>query len=112
MDVSFATSKLQKLCNNSKKMVSELGPRDAERLQQRLLEMRRVETLRELELLPATGCHPLKGNRRGEWAVYLAHPRRLIFLPDHEPLPVLSDGGLDTSRVTRVVIIEVGVDYH
>lgn len=36
---------------------------------------------------------------------------RLIFEPDHEPLPELLDGGVDRAKVTKILIREV-VDYH
>jgi len=37
-------------------------------------------------------------------SVDLDHPHRLIFLPDHDPVPLLPDGGLDWSRVTAIMI--------
>ena len=36
---------------------------------------------------------------------------RLVFEADHNPLPLLDDGGIDRARVTKIVIKEV-VDYH
>ena len=41
----------------------------------------------------------------------LDHPYRLIFKPDHSPLPRNEDGGLDWGRVMKIVVIEV-VDTH
>ena len=38
-------------------------------------------------------------------------PYRLIFLPDHDPTPLLAAGGVDRSLVTKIKITEV-VDYH
>ena len=56
-------------------------------------------------------CHPLKGDRRGEYAVDLIHTRRLIFCPDHDPIPRKEDGEIDLFRITAVKIVEVE-DYH
>jgi toxin HigB-1 len=56
-------------------------------------------------------CHALSGDRAGEFAVGLWGSYRLIFAPDHDPLPRLPDGGIDTAHVTSIVIREV-VDYH
>jgi len=39
--------------------------------------------------------------------VDLDHPYRLIFVPDHNPVPKREDGGLDWSRVTAVIILGV-----
>ncbi len=55
--------------------------------------------------------HQLTGDRTGQFAVDLAHPHRLVFEPNHEPLPMRDDGSLDRSRETAIVILEV-VDYH
>jgi proteic killer suppression protein len=56
-------------------------------------------------------CHQLRADRHGEFAVDLWGAYRLVFEPDHDPLPRLPDGGLDRSLVTRIRIKEV-VDYH
>ena len=40
----------------------------------------------------------------------LVHPHRLVFEPNHEPLPRAEDGGIDAGQVTAIVIVEV-TDY-
>ena len=50
-------------------------------------------------------------DRQGQLAVDLVHPKRLVFEPDHDPLPTNAAGGLDWSQVTAIVIVEI-VDYH
>ncbi len=37
----------------------------------------------------------------------LDHPYRLIFIPDHGPVPRHEDGGLDWSLVTAITILGV-----
>ena len=37
----------------------------------------------------------------------LDHPYRLIFVPDHAPLPECKEGGLDWSKVTDIMILGV-----
>ncbi|MCF7963304.1 MAG: hypothetical protein K9M08_21400 [Pirellula sp.] len=61
--------------------------------------------------LPGARFHELKGNLAGKLAVDLVHPDRLIFSPDHDPRPVLADGGLDWQKVTKIVIEGIG-NYH
>lgn len=56
-------------------------------------------------------CHELTGDRKGELAVDLRGPYRLVFEPADNPPPVKEDGGLDWRRVTAVRILEVE-DYH
>ena len=57
---------------------------------------------------PPGRCHELTGGKRaGQLSVDLDHPYRLIFLPDHEQVPRLEDGGLDWARVTAIKILGV-----
>jgi hypothetical protein len=56
-------------------------------------------------------CHALGANRRGQFAVCLWGAYRLIFVPDHDPIPFLPDGGIDLGRITQISITEL-VDYH
>ena len=53
----------------------------------------------------------LHKKRKGQHAVDLVHPYRLILQPNHDPLPRGKDGSLDTEQVTAITIIEV-TDYH
>ncbi len=41
----------------------------------------------------------------------MKHPFRFILKPEHNPLPLKGDGGIDKTKVTRIRIMEV-VDYH
>jgi proteic killer suppression protein len=111
MEITFGSRKMEKLCNSNKEMRARLGDRNAKVLQQRLAEIKAADTLADLGKLPGARCHELKGDRKGQLAVYLGHPRRLIFQPDHNPLPEKPDEGLDWQRVTQVTIIEI-IDYR
>ena len=111
MEISFAIAKFQKLCNSNTKLRGELGPTCAERLMRRLAELSAAECLEDLRYLPQARCHELKGDRRGQLAVDLEHPKRLIFEPDHNPRPQTPQGGLEWRLVTKVRIMEIA-DYH
>ena len=111
MEISFATPKLQKLCNNANKLRGEFGPKCAVKIQCRLAELGAAECLEDLRNLPGPRCHELKADRDGQLAVDLEHPKRLIFVPNHDPVPVGVNGGLDWQNVTQVQIIEI-CDYH
>jgi proteic killer suppression protein len=62
---------------------------------------------------PKTGperCHELTGGKRGlerHFSVDLDFPYRLIFVPDHDPLPLKDDGGLDWKGITQITILGV-----
>ena len=63
------------------------------------------------KLHPRSRCHTLTGNLKGKWTVDLEHPRRLLFEPANDPVPILEDGGLDLEKVTAVRILKVS-DTH
>jgi len=110
MDIRFATSKLAKLCNSEKKLRGVYGPRMAGVIQQRLVDLDAAETLESMRDVPGR-CHQLTGNLDGLFAVDLVHPDRLVFAPDHDPVPQLSSGGIDWSKVTKIEVAGIG-DYH
>ncbi len=111
MEIHFSSRKIQKVCNSEKAMRAAFGRPLAERLQQRLAELQAAETLDDISRLPPARCHELSQDRKGQLAVDLVHPKRLIFEPDHNPLPRKPDGGLDWSHVTSICVIDI-IDYH
>jgi plasmid maintenance system killer protein len=111
MEVSFANSKLQKVCNSEKKLRSKYAPRMVALIQQRLAELADADSLDDMRFLPRARCHELTQNLKGLLAVDLVQQDRLAFKPIDSPLPRKPDGGLDWSRVTRVEVVGIG-DYH
>lgn len=111
MDILFKTTKLRKLCNESKRALREWGSRRAKLVGQRLDELRATEALDNMRFIPNARCHQLHQDREGQLAVDLDHPCRLIFEPAHNPVPVKDDGGLDWTRITAITVLEV-TDYH
>lgn len=111
MEISFRTKKLQKLCQTQALATKELGNACAKRLMLRLVQLQAAATLVDVFSVQAARCHPLKQDRKGQFAVDLEHPRRLVFVPDHDPVPLLPDGGVDVAAVAAIQIIEI-VDYH
>lgn len=111
MEIHFASRKMQKLCNSEKEMRAKLGTRDAEKLKLRLNELKATTTLEDMRSVPAARCHELSQDRKGQLAVDLVHPKRLIFEPEHNPIPKKDGGGLDWTKVTEIMIREA-VDYH
>ncbi len=110
MEISFATSKLAKLCNSEKKLRGDYGPRMAMVILQRLMDLTAAETLESMRSIPGR-CHSLTQNLDGLFAVDLVHPDRLVFVPDHDPVPQLKNGGVDWAKVTKIEVAGIG-DYH
>jgi plasmid maintenance system killer protein len=111
MEVSFANSRLQKLCNSAKKLRGEYGPRMAGLIQQRLAELSDVETLEDMRSIVGANCHELTQNLKGRLGVNLVHPDRLVFKAANDPVPRKPDGGLDWKQVTSIEVVGIG-DYH
>ncbi|MFC2500431.1 hypothetical protein [Selenomonas noxia] len=111
MNIAFKTNKLEKTCNNHQAAIKTWGEQIARKIVQRLNEFRAADTLAVISHLPPPRLHKLKGKREGEYAVDLVQPVRLIFKVDQSPLPLLTDGGVDHSMVTSIMILEVE-DYH
>lgn len=110
MEVTFATTKLAKLCSSWDRMVRELGPDMARRLGARLHEMEAAASLAELRTLPQVRVHQLTGDRDEQVSLDLVHPRRLINRPA-DPVPRTPDGGLDWNAIASVVVLEIA-DTH
>ena len=77
----------------------------------RLAVLKNSRSLSQVPTTPPDRRHMLTGDRREQYAVDLVHPHRLVFVPDHDPVPRREDGGIDLDEVRAVTIIEV-VDYH
>jgi toxin HigB-1 len=112
MDISFKDKKIEKILNSNSKMQKEYGVQISNKIQQRLFELKAAPCLNDISHLPPARLHELEGKRSGEFAVDLKHPHRLVFVPDHNPIPLKLDGGINRALVTAIKIIEVGVDYH
>ncbi|WP_338818894.1 type II toxin-antitoxin system RelE/ParE family toxin [Neomoorella thermoacetica] len=110
MDIYFSNKRLQKACD-LKEATKLWGSENAKKLYQRLTELFVANNLSEISCLPQARCHELKGRRKGQFAVDLKHPFRLIFVPANNPVPRKKDGGIDLNRVTAICIIGVE-DYH
>jgi len=110
MDISYANSKIRKICTDAKVAQKELGKAGARMLRERLEQMQDAENL-EILRFAAGDWHELKGDRKGQLDCSLLKMTRLIFTPANDPLPTKSDGGLDWSQVTAVENLEVR-DYH
>ena len=87
------------------------GAHRAESIIARLLVLSDYATLSNVPTTPPERRHLLVGNREGQYAVDVHDQYRLTYVPDHDPVPQREDGGVDTDRVTVIVVIDV-LDYH
>lgn len=110
MEITFTDKKLEKLANDDRKMLKELGKIRATVLRRRLTQMEDATTLEDVRNLPGN-YHELTGNRKGQWACDLDQPYRLIFTPHENPIPSNEHGQYIWLEITGVEVIEI-INYH
>jgi proteic killer suppression protein len=106
LDISFKSTKLEKEFNEGKRLEKVHGSLRAKKIRHRLNELKAASSLYDF-WPPKSGpgrCHELTGERKGQLSVDLDQPYRLIFVPNHEPVPSKPDGGLDWKQVTAIMI--------
>ncbi len=81
------------------------------KIRSRLDELLESPNLETMKFFPQARFHALKGSRKGQFALDVEHPKRIIIEPDHIPLPKLEDGSVDLKRVISVTVVEID-DYH
>ena len=111
MEITFRTQKLARTFNSERYLKRAYGDRTARAVMRRLEVLKNARTLALVPTFPPDRLHLLIGKRSGQYAVDLVHPYRLVFKPDHDPVPLKEDGGIDKDGVTKIAILEV-VDYH
>jgi len=103
---------MKKICNSGAKLKKEFGEVCAKKIQLRLDE---IEASNNMMILKSVHprLHPLKGERgkRLQHGLDLKQPYRLIIEPDHDPVPLKEDSGIDYEKITVIQVIEVE-DYH
>ncbi len=110
MEISYSSNKLQKQLTQARELVAAFGQM-ARKVSQRHEELKSADTLSIMKLFPAAYCHELTGDRKGTLAVKVSGNYRMIFEPNHDPIPHKEDGGLDWEKVTSITILEI-TDYH
>lgn len=110
IDIAWSDRKLQKSCSSDKDGKRAFGPDQWKALKNRIASLEAAPTLADMQNVPGR-FHELSADRAGHFSLDLRGSYRLLFQPDHYPVPSLDDGGIDRTRVTKIVITEVA-DYH
>ncbi|HVT85192.1 MAG TPA: hypothetical protein VHD35_08300 [Chitinophagaceae bacterium] len=110
MNIAYSTNRLKKQLSNASEIKRAFGV-NAKRVAQRMADIIASPNLAVLQQIPAANCHPLTGDRKGEWALDISANHRLIFVIDHDPIPQNDDGSVNTILVTDIRIIGTN-DYH
>lgn len=88
MIVKFRTRKLENCFLQLKQAVREFGDVVGRKYVQRINIIKSSNSLDDLSKLPGLRCHPLKGDRAGQYAVNLTGFHRLIFTVEGDCLNI------------------------
>ncbi len=119
MNIRDQTRKLEKSVENLSAIRRYHGDR-AKKVALRLEQLAAAANLDALRILPSANCHELKADGVGEIAVDISPNHRIIFIPDHHPLPkkdifireiimdkLLIDKAMEMPPVQRVALAEL-----
>ena len=111
MNIFFKEKKTQKVFNSDKLLKKVYGQQNAVLIKRRMAVLSAADNLDLVPKIKPERCHQLTGERKRQFAVDLKHPFRLVFKPNHDPVPLKPDGGIDIEKVTSIIILRVE-DYH
>lgn len=79
MEITYKSKKMKSVCTDAKVADRTYGNEMAEKIQMRVDEIKAADTVEEMIRFRIGRCHPLTNNRKGQYAVDLVHPYRLVF---------------------------------
>lgn len=98
LKINYKSNSLERVCTNYSIAQRKYGERMAKLIYQRVDELQSADSVEILVQYSIGRCHQLEGDRKGEYAMDLVHPYRLIF----------EQNKMDV-QVVRIINIE---DYH
>lgn len=98
MDVKYRNKGIEKVCTNASVAEKKYGSNMAEKIHQRIDQIKAAENVEQMIQFKIGRCHPLHQNREGQYAVDLVHPQRLVFEKEGNEIQIAN-------------IIEI-IDYH
>lgn len=79
MDIVYGSKKIERICTDASAAKQTYGRNMSDKIRMRINEIRAAETVEEMIRWHIGRCHALIGDRKGQYAVDLVHPYRLIF---------------------------------
>ena len=98
MDITYKNKKIERVCMDAKTAERTYGREMADKIHQRIDEITAADTVEMMIQYHIGRCHPLSHNRKGQFAMDLVHPYRLIFEKNGVEIQIAN-------------ILEI-VDYH
>ncbi len=79
MQVEYKNKSIEKVCTDASSAERKYGSETAEKIQMRIDQIKSSDTVEFLIQYRIGRCHSLHGDRKGQYAMDLVHPQRLIF---------------------------------
>lgn len=98
MEITYKNNKIRKICMDIKVAEKTYGAQMAEKIDMRIGEISAADTVEMMIQFRIGRCHPLTQNRKGQYAMDLVHPYRLVFEKNGNEIQIAN-------------ILEI-VDYH
>ena len=98
MEITYKNNKIRKICTYIKVAEKTYGAQMAEKIDMRIGEISAADTVEMMIQFRIGRCHPLTQNRKGQYAMDLVHPYRLVFEKNGNEIQIAN-------------ILEI-VDYH
>ena len=98
MGITYKNNKIRKICTDIKVAEKTYGAQMAEKIDMRIGEISAADTVEMMIQFRIGRCHPLTQNRKGQYAMDLVHPYRLVFEKNGNEIQIAN-------------ILEI-VDYH
>ena len=98
MDITYKNNNIKKVCTDAKTAERTYGRERADKIHQRIDEIEAADTVEMMIQFHIGRCHSLTQNRKGQYAVDLVHPYRLVFEKNGDEIQIAN-------------ILEI-VDYH
>lgn len=98
MRITYKNNKLEKICTDPEVAKRVFDERMAGKIRDRINQLSAAVSVEWLIQKRIGRCHPLVQNRKGQYAMDLVHPYRLVFKKENDEIQI-------------VKVIEI-VDYH
>lgn len=79
MQIEYKNAKIEKVCTNTYEAEKKHGREMAAKIRMRIRQIGASVSVEEMVSQGIGRCHPLKGQRKEQYAVDLVHPYRLVF---------------------------------
>lgn len=98
MKISFRNHKIERTCTDANYCCKVLSQKMQIKVFQCMAILRSAKNIKDIESFHINGCHKLKGDRKGQYAMNLVQPFRFVF-------SICDDSG------TSALVIDF-IDYH